>query len=282
MPTYTCSLPPARAVATVLTAILMLGGQPSVGAAQMPSRGTASGPAAAVPGEIVDLVARGDRASAARQPAQALALYEQALQRDSMAFDALWRASRELIDLGEFEADKVVQTARYAKAEIYARRAMAQHPELADVHFHVSRAVGRTAMAARARDRVKYAVEVRAHAVEALARDPRHAGALHIVGVWNAEVMRLNGIARAFAKTFMGGGIMGTASWAEAARCLEQAVAIEPDRLVHRLDLARIYRDMGRTEDARASYRAALASPLHDANDDHYRRAAQQELEALR
>ncbi|WP_337169493.1 hypothetical protein [Gemmatimonas aurantiaca] len=282
MPTYTRSIPPARSAFLLVTAMLIASAQPTLGAAQTSPRASVGVHPTVVPSEMAELIARGDRASAARQPAQALALYEQVLQRDSMAFDALWRASRELVDLGEFETDRKVQTARYAKAEVYARRAMAEHPEQADVHFHVSRAVGRTAMAASARDRVKYAVEVRTHAIDALARDPKHAGALHIVGVWNAEVMRLNGIARAFAKAFMGGKVMGSASWAEAVRCLEQAVAIEPERLIHRLDLARIYRDMGRREDARTAYQAALAAPLLDANDDHYRRAAEEELRALR
>jgi tetratricopeptide (TPR) repeat protein len=232
--------------------------------------------------EVADLIARGDKASAARHPAQALALYEQALQRDSLSFGALWRASRELVDLGEYEPDRKTQAARYERANRYARQALAMHPEQADVHFHVARAIGRTAMSASSRDRVKYAVSIRDHAMEALARDPKHPGALHIMGVWNAEVMRLNGIARAFAKTFMGGKVLGSASWAEAVRYMEEAVAHDPQRTIHRLDQARIYRDMGRIPDARAAYQAALKSPFIDANDERYHRAAEDELKALK
>jgi len=238
--------------------------------------------AAGVNTEVASLIARGDKGSAARQPLQALALYEQALDRDSLSFDALWRASRESVDLGEFEPDRKKQAERYARADRYARQALALHPDDADVHFHVARAIGRTAMSVSPRDRVKYAVQVRAHALEALELNPRHAGALHVMGVWNAEVMRLNGIARAFAKAFMGGKVMSTASWEEAARYLDETVELEPNRLVHRLDQARIYRDMGRKADARAAFEAALRAPLLDANDDRYRRAAEDELKALR
>lgn len=232
--------------------------------------------------DIADLIVRGDRASKARNATAALKLYDEALALDSMNFAALWRASRELVDLGEFESDRTLQKARYARAELLARRAMGLKPEVADIHFHVARAVGRTALAASARDRVKYAMEVRTHALKAIKLDPQHAGALHIMGVWNAEVMRLNGMLRSIAIRFMGGGPMKNASWDEALRLMRAAVAQEPDHLVHHLDLARIYHDMGRDAEARSEYAAALASPLIEANDDRYRLAAETELRKLR
>lgn len=227
------------------------------------------------------LIREGDDASRSRQSAQALALYEQALAKDSMSFDALWRASRELVDMGEFEPDKAVQKARYQRAEKLARKAVALRPNSADVHFHLARAVGRAAMAASPRERVRYAMEVRSQALAALDRDPNHAGALHIMGVWNAEVMRLNPIARTFAKTFMGGQAMKTASWSEALRLLERSAEIEPQRLVHRLDMARVLSDMGQKAEAREAYQAALSMPLTDPNDDRYRQAAEEELKRL-
>jgi Tfp pilus assembly protein PilF len=84
------------------------------------------------------------------------------------------------------------------------------------------------------------------------------------------------------AKAFLGGQVFGTASWAEAVRYLELAVEIEPARLVHRLDVARIYRDLDRTNDARAAYRAAIAAPAADPNDAVYRQNAIDELKQLR
>jgi tetratricopeptide (TPR) repeat protein len=125
-------------------------------------------------------------------------------------------------------------------------------------------------------------VEVRAEALKALQLQPKHPGALHVLGVWNAEVMRLNGFSRAMAKTFLGGQVLGSASWPEAVRYLEASVVVEPNRLVHHLDLARIYRDAGRPNEARAAYQAALRAPLQDANDDQYRKSADEELKKLR
>jgi tetratricopeptide (TPR) repeat protein len=226
-------------------------------------------------------LAQGDRESLARRPAAALAAYEKALAADSLSPAAHWRAARELVDLGEFDTDRPRRTARYARALWHAERAVALHPGDAEGHFHLSRALGRTALAVSSRERVRYATDVRAAALAALAIAPRHAGAQHVLGVWHAEVMRLNGVMRAVARAFMGGAVFATASWGEATRLLEAAVAAEPDRIVHRLDLARIYRDSGQRAAARSAYQEALRLALHDANDDRYRRSAEEELRRL-
>ncbi|MEO7521868.1 MAG: hypothetical protein ABIW79_08635 [Gemmatimonas sp.] len=227
------------------------------------------------------LVTAGDRESAARRPAAALAQYEAALALDSMHYGALWRASRDAVDLGEAETDDAKRVQRYETAKLYATRAVAANPHDAEGYFALSRALGRIALSVRVRERIKYAKDVRSNALRALEFSPRHAGALHVMGVWNAEVMRLNGVARAFAKTFLGGQVFGSASWSEATRYMEQSVAADPDRIVHRLDLARVYRDTKRIEDARTSYQAAIRSRLLDGNDERYRRAAEAELRAL-
>jgi tetratricopeptide (TPR) repeat protein len=239
-------------------------------------------PALRAQSSVAELVSAGDKENGRRQAAAALARYEAALALDPTNYDALWRASREEVDLGEVEADAAKRAKRYARAKEYATRAVAASPRDAEGYFAMARALGRTALSVGVRERVKYAKDVRINALRALELAPKHAGALHVMGVWNAEVLRLSGVARAVAKAFLGGQVFGSASWAEATRYMEQSVAADPDRLVHRLDLARVYRDTRRIEDARASYQAALRCALIDANDDVYRRAAEAELRALK
>lgn len=229
-----------------------------------------------------ELIAAGDKESMARHTALALPLFERAIQQDPNNAVALYKASRELVDLGEFDTDIEQRTAYYAKATEYAKRAVTLSPNDAETHFHLARALGRTALALGPRERVKYGVDVRSQAMRALELAPRHAGALHVMGVWNAEIMRLNGFTRMIAKTFMGGKIFNTASWSEAVRYMELAVTVEPARLVHRLDMARVYRDVGRTNDAKAAYRAAIAAAATEANDELYRKDAEKELAELR
>ena len=252
------------------------------GAAVLPLPGLPLAPRALASQNVSELLSAGDRESVARRPGAALGHYERAVQAEPKSYAALWKAAREAVDVGEFEPNAATRTALYGRATDYARRAVLANTNDAEGHFQLSRAVGRTALAANPRDRVKYAVEVRDEALKALQLQPKHPGALHVLGVWNAEVMRLNGFSRALAKTFLGGQALGAASWPEAIRYMEASVVVEPNRLVHHLDLARVYRDAGRRNDARAAYQAALRAPLQDANDEHYRKSADEELAKLR
>jgi FimV-like protein len=228
-----------------------------------------------------DHIALGDKEYAARNAAGALQHYEAALTADSTNYEALWKASREAVDVGEATADEAQRTELYRRGEQYARRAVKANPNDADGHFNLARSLGRRALSVGKRDRVKFAKEVRAQALEALKYNPRHAGALHVMGVWNAEVMRLSGVTRFMAKTFLGGDVFGTASWKEAVRYMEEAVAVEPNRLVHRVDLAEIYADIGDKAKARTELEYVMNAPASEPNDDRYRQQAERLLKEL-
>ena len=229
-----------------------------------------------------DPIVRGDSAHAALDPAAALAHYERAIAADPRNYDALWKAARDAVDLGEGTEDKARRTELYRRGEGYARRAVEVKPGDAEAHFHLARAVGVAALALGVSDRVKYATIVREEALRALELDPKHPGALHVMGVWNAEVMRLNGFERMVARTFLGGKVFGSASWADAIRYMEEAVAVDPGRLTHHLDLARIYRDRGEKAKAREHYEAVLRGPATEFNDPKYKREADRELSTIR
>ena len=227
-------------------------------------------------------VALGDRESASHNAAAALAHYEAALAADARNYEAAWKASREAVDLGEFHPDEAQRKALYAKAERYARQAVSANPSDAEGHFSLARAIGRNALSMGTRDRVKFANDVRNEAMLALQANPSHPGALHVLGVWNAEIMRLSGAARFFARNLLGGKTFGEASWADARRYMEQAVAAEPDRITHRLDLALVYADMGEKEKAREQLEWIARAPARDFNDAHYKRQAAERLRTLR
>jgi tetratricopeptide (TPR) repeat protein len=226
-------------------------------------------------------IAAGDREYAARRAPAALSHYEAALDAAPGQYGAIWRVSRTLIDVAEFDSVASRRKAAFIRAGELARRAIELEPQRAEGYFHLSRALGREALSVSARERTKYALEVRKAALEALERDSLHAGALHVMGRWNAEVMRLNGITRMIARTFMGGKVFGEASWDEAKRLLELANKVEPDRTVHRLALGQVYRDTGERAKARAQFEAAIKAPLFDYNDEAYKREAAQELQRL-
>jgi tetratricopeptide (TPR) repeat protein len=228
-----------------------------------------------------DRIAAGDAEYAAFRPADALKHYEAALAADSTNAEALWKASRSAVDLGEQETNKNAQARHYDAGLTYARRAVKLLPDDPETNFSVARALGRKALSVGVRDRVKFAVDIREYAMRALATDPKHPGALHVVGMWNAEVMRLNGMERFFAKNFLGGKVFGEASWDKAQTYLEQAVANDPDRIVHKLDLGEIYLDRGNTAKAREQFKLVVSGIRKDANDPQYKQQAERALAKL-
>lgn len=226
-------------------------------------------------------VAAGDSERTALQPRQALGDFERAIALDSNNYDALYKASREAVDLGEFEANPAAKQQDFDMGLRFAERATVVNPTGPDGHFAVARVLGREALAVGGKKRIQFAKQVRAEALAALSYDPNHAGALHVMGVWNAEVMRLSGIERFIARNLLGGGVLGTASWKEAVRYLEEAVGIEPKRIVHHLDLGKVYADIGEKSKARQQFEIVLSTPVAEYNDPHYKEDAQRQLARL-
>jgi tetratricopeptide (TPR) repeat protein len=228
------------------------------------------------------LMARGDSLYDARNATAALQAFESVLNAEPASYEALWKAARSAIDIGEFDRDQKHRTAIYARARDYALRAVRANGKDAEGHFQLSRAVGRVALAAGVRERVRLAEEVRSHALDALSRQPGHDGALHVIGVWNAEIRRLNGFERMMAKTFLGGKVLGEASWDSAVTYMQRSVAAAPGRIVHHLDLGKVYVDLGRKELAREQFEWIARAPIVDYNDANYKRLAAEALRKLK
>jgi FimV-like protein len=227
-------------------------------------------------------IATGDSIYAQFKPEEALTHYLAAIGPDSSNYEALWKAARSEVDLAEVEKDEGRRNRYSIAGETLARKASRVKPQDAEAHFHLARALGRRALSVGVRDRVKYATEVRAEALEALKYDANHPGALHVMGVWNAEVMRLNGISRFLAKNVLGGRVFGEASWDKAVSYMERAVAVDPDRIVHRLDLGKIYADIGDKAKARTQLELVVSGRRVDFNDPAYQREAQAALAKLK
>lgn len=237
---------------------------------------TAGAPAAAQ--AAADHMASGDSAYARRDVRTARAHFLQAITADQRNYEALWKASRAEVDIAEAAGGGAALDSLIDAARAHAQAAIAIRPNDAEGHFSFARAVGRKALAVGVMDRIRYSKIVLAEARAALAADSTHAGALHVLGMWHAEVMRVNGFARAFARTFLGAGLFGEASWDDAQRLLEASARRDPGRIVHRLDLAGIYADRGLKAKARELYEGIGTAPVVEPNDDLYKRQAAERL----
>ena len=160
----------------------------------------------------------------------------------------------------------------YETGQAAAERAIAIDAGLADAHFLLAANRGRAA-------KLRPPLEVRpsivgaleGHLARALALDPRHARALHMMGMLLRDT-----------PLFLRGYLTGKAS--AAPRYLIAAVEADSSFAEARLDLAEYYRSTGRVADARAHAKAVIemsrGTPAR-LSREKYRAAAEAFLKTL-
>lgn len=228
---------------------------------------------------VDSLLRRGDRAFAAGHHTSAYAAYA-AAARAGGDYGSLWKAARAAVDVGQDLSGDEAE-AWYGVAEAYGRRAAEARPGAPEGHLHLAQALGLVALDAGTRERVRLSEEIRREARAAVEADSAYAGGWHVLGRWHRGVMELSGAGRFFARTFLGGEVLGEASWEAAARHLERAAELEPDRMVHHLELGRVYRERDRPAEAVERLRRVLELPPRDFHDCVYQREARELLEAM-
>jgi tetratricopeptide (TPR) repeat protein len=237
-----------------------------------------AGASAPLPAQsVADHVAMGVHAIEAHDLRTGLAHFEAALALDSTDYTANWRAAFALLDQGELLPDTLRSPERdslFARAERLARRAEAADSLGPEGHFAVAATVGMASLTLGRKERIRRAKIIRHQALRTLELDPGHDGAYHVLGRWNAEIMRLSGFSRFFAKSFLGAGIFGQASWEQAIANLQKAVELDPERIYHRLELARIYADRKRYQEALDQLGRIASLPDRELLDPLYRERA--------
>src|SRR3989475_11275059 len=185
---------------------------------------------------VAEHLALGDSAHAALAPAQALQHYRAALAIDSTNYQARWKAGRELVDIakqieGKDDSSKRRRDSLYSEARAYGEAAVRVNPNGADGQFTIGQALGRLSRTKGGGERVRLARVIYDEGVEAIERDATHDGANHLIGAWHAEVKRLSGFEKFFAKALYGGGFLDKGNWEDAQKYLQKAVALKPQNI---------------------------------------------------
>jgi len=113
----------------------------------------------------------------------------------------------------------------------------------------------------------------------ALALDPNNDTAWHILGRWNRVLADINVVKRVLAGAIYGKLPVTTNEAAE--KCLLKALEINPNRLIHYIELGRIYAQMGRKEEARKYLQKGLAMPNKEKDDPEMKEIGRQTLQKL-
>lgn len=161
----------------------------------------------------------------------------------------------------------------YPIARRYAERALAADSAAPDAHLALAVYFGwKTFLVGDTRQRVDLSRHMHDEAERALAIDANSDFALNILGQWNREVARLAWYERAAVTVAYGG--LPDASYARALELLWRAAGLAPDRLMHKLELAKTYRAMGDRATADSLLGVVVVMPHRDGVDERLRAEA--------
>ncbi len=120
---------------------------------------------------------------------------------------------------------------------------------------------------------------MRERVIAALELSPDDDVALHVLGRWEYEMVCVGFAVRMVVKMVYGGLEVGSLD--AAHRCLARAIELRPERLVHRVVMARILLKMGKRDEAIQQLDAACALRIEDVNAVHEREEAVRLLRKL-
>ena len=192
--------------------------------------------------------------------------------------DVLWLLSRARIDRANLHYSGKKQEREYQKAIEEAQAAVEADPKNDEAHVALAIASGRVALNADTRTKVELSRGVKEHVDRAIVLNPKNDLAYHVRGRWNYEVAELGWLTRQIVKAAYGG--LPNATYESAAADLEKAIEIK-DRVVHRLELGKVYLKLDQKAQARAQFERALKLPNEYPADEKFKEEAREQLSKL-
>ncbi len=226
--------------------------------------------------QLAQAIAEGDVAYGKFDNHNALLHYRRAVELDSSNYEALWKLARAYVDVGMM-LPKKEQPQHYVRGEKLARQCVTLFPDSANGHFFLAVALGRVALYEGGKRKIQISKEVKTAAERALQADPKHDGAMHVLGRWNYELADLNFLERTVAKIVFGGLPTG-ASYEQAAKYFEQAISFSPEKPVHHYELARTLLKLERGAEVRQHLEKCIALPDVFWDDAQHKLAARKLL----
>lgn len=234
---------------------------------------------------VAEHIQAGDAAYAAFDDAKALGHYQAALALEPGSYEALWKASRAMVDIADVipatEKDvKDRQKKMYTEATALARKAVSVNPNDTWGHFQYAAANGKRLLLLGKKEQIEASKAVRAEIDKAIELDGTNHLAWHALGRWHRRMDEIGG-----AKRFFGNIIFGSipkGSFEESEKALRKAIDLHPEYVNHRLELGRTLVALKKYDEARASFQEAIDLPKTTSKDDMLKAEAKTELDALK
>jgi tetratricopeptide (TPR) repeat protein len=227
----------------------------------------------------------GDQAYAQFNDQTALEHYQEALKLEPANYEALWKASRAMVDIADVipAADKDIkarQMKMYTEATSLAKKAVAANPGDTWGHFQLAAANGKRLLLLGKKEQIDSSKAVRAEIDKAIELDSTNHLAYHALGRWHRRMDEIGG-----AKRFFGSIVYGSipkGSYAESEKNLRKAIELHPEYANHYLELGRTLVALKKFDLAAEAFQKCIDLPKTTSKDDVLKLDAQAELDKLK
>ena len=237
-------------------------------------------PAGAAAENAEDLIAKGDVYYARLQASESLKYYLPAEKLDPSNVRLLVHISREYRHLmsDASSSNEKVKLGRVALG--YAKRAVALNPNDSEAQLAVAISCGKMEPFGTNRERFDSVSIVKSAADKVIRLDPSNDLAWHILGLWHENLAEVNGVQRALAQVAF--GKLPDSTYEQAAQCFQKAISLDPNRLMHYIELGRLYAKMGKNDEARHLISTGLGMQNTEKDDAETKRQGRELLAQLR
>jgi tetratricopeptide (TPR) repeat protein len=227
-----------------------------------------------------ELIQKGDVFYAKLQAAEALKFYLPAEKLDTNNARLLVRIAREYRHLMS-DASSVSEKLQLGYTAVgYAQRAVELAPNDPETHLALAISYGKMLPLEGTKQRVANSSLIKIAVDKVIALDPNNDLAWHVLGRWYLALADVGTVKRALARVSY--GKLPPAKYQDAVSCFEKAIALNPNRLMHFIELGRTYAQMGRDADARKFITKGLATPETEKDDPETKNLGRQILKKLR
>jgi len=228
---------------------------------------------------FAEMVKQGDAYDAQYKPEAALQYYLPAEKLNPNDATLLVKIARQYIYLMIGLPDKAARLKSGRTGLAYAERAVKIAPNESDPHLAVAICLGKITQLVSNREGVEASFKIKTAAEMAIKLNPKSDYAWHVLGRWHQSLAEIGGLTRAVAYIVYGG--LPSASYDESVRCFQKAIALNPKRLIHYVELGRTYAFMGRKEEAKKLIQQGLAMPSSEMDDAETKERGQKTLKEI-
>ena len=225
------------------------------------------------------LIKKGDVHYARLQPGEALKYYLPAEKLDPDNSSLLVRIARQYRHLHSEATQKAEKEKCAEIAVAYANRAAALTPNDSEAQLAVAVSYGKLLPFEDTKEKLACSKAIKIAAERAIKLDPQGDVAWQVLGRYYYGYAEVSPVKRALGNLRY--GQIPEAKFEDAARCFEKAIALNPNRLMHYIELGRTYAKMNRTGEARKLIAKGISMPNTEKDDPETKQMGREILKTL-